>query len=147
MKKTIIAIALAATAAAANAGEATLGFVNDGAVDKAGTRVTLAMDKPLVGSVVPFASGTFTGDYARFAVGGEVSLVTVGPAKVSAMAGVARQSTTRGGDGNGYVAGVRATFPLTKTVTAVAGVDYFNGSKKVDRFDGTTTSFGVSMRF
>jgi len=146
MKKVIAALTLAA-AGAASAGTASLSVINDTEVDRVGTRVTLAGDKPVFWGIVPFVSGSFTNQYARFAAGGEVGLFSVGPVKVSGNVAFVRQQSSNSSNGNGGAFGLRATYALTKNVNLVAGVESFDGNSRIEKFDGTVTSVGISTKF
>lgn len=147
MKKIVTAIALVGMSALASAGEVSLSVANDNKVDRVGSRVTIAADKPLVGSIMPFVSGTFNERYARLAAGGEVGLFNVGAFKVNANLAVVRQASQEGRDGNGFTAGVKATYALTKNVSLVVGAERFNGSDHLDRLTGTVATVGVATRF
>lgn len=147
MKKTIIALTIATAAGSSFGGQAALSIINDTQVDRAGTRITLSADKPVFGSIVPVVSGTFTNQYARFAAGGEVGLFNVGPLKVAGTVTGVRQQSKTGSNGNGFAAGVTASYALTKNVNLVVGVEAFNGASKIDKYDSTVTTVGLSTRF
>lgn len=147
MKKIITALALVGVTGLAHAGQATLSVANDDQVDRVGSRVTLAADKPLFGSVVPFVSGTFNERYVRLAAGGEVGLFNVGPVRVAANLAAVHQRNETAPSLGGVTAGVRATLPVTKTVSVVAGVERFDGNGSSNQYNGVVTTVGLSTRF
>lgn len=85
--------------------------------------------------------------YNRFAVGKSFNVAKIGSANLSATVAGVYQDTHVGQNGHGLTAGVKATVPVTKTVSAFVGAERFLGQDRVKTFNGSTTQIGLSYKF
>lgn len=141
MKKFIIATALTTTAMIASAADVGLSTVHDFTVDKTGIKVS--------GSAynLNLSATHVDGAYTRYAVAKEATLTKLGPVSVGASLGGVYQNTHSGVSGYGFTAGLKATYPVTKSVTVTAGLDRFFGQERIEAYNGAVTSVGVSVKF
>lgn len=140
MKKIIIATMLAITTAAF-ASDVTVSSTRDTKLDKNGVTVGT--------SVGGYAlSATKVEDaYNRFAVGKDFSVTKVGPVAVTAGVAGVYQDSQVGRNGFGVSVGAKATYPLTKNLDLVGGVNRFFGQERIDNFNGTNVSVGLTAKF
>jgi YfaZ precursor len=141
MKK-IAMIALIAMAGVASAGEVTVSAVRDyTGTDSTGYRVAT--------DVKGFAVSATHIDsrYNRYAVGKEFALTTVGPVSLAATGAAVYQDTLGGENGYGFTVGAKATYPVTKAVSIVAGVERFTGQSRISAFDGNVATVGLNVKF
>lgn len=139
MKKIVIASILAATAFAASAVE--VSATHDYKTEKDGFRV---------GASVAGLDVTAThvdNTYNRYAVGKSFDLFKVGAANVTTQVAGVYQDTHTGQNGYGLTAGVKASVPVTKSVSAFVGAERFIGQDRVKAFNGTTAQLGLAYKF
>jgi hypothetical protein len=142
MKKIVIASALALTcAASAFAGDVSVSTIRDYAVEKNG----FAVGTTVAGLAVTASHVENT--YNRFSVGKEFQLTKIGPVALSAGGGVVYQDTHVGENGYGLTVGAKATMPITKTVSLVAGVDRFMGQDRIKASNGNVGTVGLNIKF
>lgn len=141
MKKFIIATAIATTAMFASAADVSVSAVHDYAVSKTGLKASTSAFG--VGVNVAYIDGVYT----RYGVSKDFALMSVGPVAVGATVGGIYQNTYNGTSGMGLTAGVKATMPLSKSMTLNVGVDRFMGQDRVSAFDGNSVSAGVTVKF
>ena len=141
MKKFIIAAALATTAIFASAAEVSVSAVHDYTVAKTGLKASTSAFG--VGVSAAYIDGVYT----RYGVSKDFALMKVGPVALDASVGGVYQNTYNGTSGMGLTAGVKASMPLSKSMTLHAGVDRFMGQDRVSAFDGNTVTAGVTLKF
>jgi hypothetical protein len=142
MKK-IAMIALIAMAGVASAGEVTVSAVRDyTGVDSTGYRVATDVKG------IAISATHIDSRYNRYAVGKEFALTTFGPVSLSAT-GAAVYQDTLGSNENGYgfTVGAKATYAITKNISAVAGVERFTGQSRINAYDGNVASIGLNVKF
>ena len=83
----------------------------------------------------------------RYAVGKDITLTTVGPVSLAATGAVVYQDSALGEDGYGLTFGAKATYPLTKTVSLVAGFERFTGQTRINMYDSNVATFGLNVKF
>ena len=136
-------IAMIAIASAASAGEVTVSAVTDyTGVDNTGYRVATDVKG------IALSATHIDSRYNRYAVGKEFALTTVGPVRLSAAGAVVYQDTLgRNESGYGFTVGAKATYPVTKTISLVAGVERFTGQSRINAYDGNVASVGLNVKF
>jgi hypothetical protein len=145
MKKTLATAILATLSLTAFSTETTLSVVHDQLIDRTGAKVSLAFEP--VYSVKPVLSVThIPGQYEKYAVGGEYSFAKLGKADFSLTGSAFRQVNYTVGSGYGLNYGLQATYPITKSLTGVVGVERTMTQTVLGR-DGSTVSAGVSYNF
>jgi hypothetical protein len=146
MKKIVIASILAASVGVASAAEVSVGGVYDGKAELYGTRVTISAGS--IGQVTPKVSVTNINDlYTRYAVGADLNLIEVASVKLGVTASGVYQNGYNAIDGYGVVAGLKATYDITKNISLTGGVERFYGQERIKGYNGTTTSVAVSYKF
>lgn len=146
MKKFIIAGVLASVVGVASAVEVSVGGAYDYKAEQFGTRVAVSAGK--IGPVTPNASVTYINNvYTRYAVGGDVSLVSLGPVKLGAGVSGVYQDSYTGQDGYGVTAGLKANYDVTKNISVTGGVERFYGQDRIKSSNGTVASLAVSYKF
>lgn len=142
MKK-IAMIALIAMAGVASAGEVTVSAVQDyTGVDSTGYRVATSVKG------VAVSATHIDSRYNRYAVGKEFALTTVGPVSLGASGAVVYQDTLGGNEnGYGFTVGAKATYPVTKAVSVVAGVERFTGQSRINAYNGNVATVGLNVKF
>lgn len=146
MKKIIIASALVAITTIASAVEVGVSSVRDSGLDKNGVRVTASVG-PVAGFMPQLSLTRVDGAYNRYAAGGEYAVTKVGPVAVAATGTLVYQDTNTGADGYGATLGLKATLPLTKTISVVAVVERFAGQERVSASNATSSSLGLTVKF
>ena len=141
MKKFIIACLVALTAGFACAGDFEVSSVRDTAVERTGVRIGTTV------AGINVNATNISDTYTRFAVGKDFELVKAGPIALSAGAAGVYQNTMVAGkdDGFGVTVGIKAATALTKSVSAVVGVERFIGSDRVKDFNGNVVTAGLKI--
>lgn len=141
MRKFIIACAAALLAGFACAGDFEVSSVRDTAAERTGVRIGTTVAGLNVNAT------NISDLYTRFAVGKDFELVKAGPVAFSAgAAGVYQNSMAVGkDDGFGMTVGVKAATALTKSVSAVVGVERFIGTDRVKDFNGNVVTAGLKI--
>lgn len=177
MKKLVIAslVALAATSASALELGVTANRIS-GDVDRSGYGVTLGHNFGKFGVEAGFNRFAGEGvDQNRFTVLGTMPVTSIGKVAVTAKAGVAyldnssnltsvsavtrcrgrshrcvtstSTTSTAVADGFAAVVGVGATLPLTNKLAVTADYRYQRGQEKVNAFNGSNVSVGLTYKF
>ena len=142
MKKILTAIALV-TAASAFAADVGVSTFRDYAANKNGTSFSVGVTNGLGVSL-----SKVDNTYDRYAVTASKDLTSFAGVKVAGtVSGVYQNTVGNGKDGYGVVAGVQATYPITKGIDAVASVGRFYGQSRIDQFNGTNGSVGFKVKF
>ena len=139
MKKIIMATLFTTTAFAASAVE--VSAVRDYNLEANGYRVATSV------SGIDLSATRVDAGYSRYAVGKTFDLTKVGKVGVSANVAGVYQDTIGGTNGYGVTAGLKATFPITKSIDVVAGVERFAGQDRISQFNGTTGTIGLNVKF
>lgn len=140
MKKIVLATLLAVTGVAF-AGDVSVSAIRDYAVDKNG----FAVGTSVAGLAVTASHVENT--YNRLSVGKNFNVANVGPVALSAGAGVVFQDTHVGDNGYGLTVGAKATMPVTKNVSLVAGVERFSGQDRINKYNGNVGTVGLNVKF
>lgn len=144
--KTLLIAASFAALTSAHAADATLSATRDYNSDKNGVKLELSAGQLL--GVKPVLGVThFDGAMNRYSVGTSVDLLKVKSLSVAATASGVYQDSNRGSDGFGATLGVKASMPVSKSVTLVAGAERFWGQDRVSASNGTVGSVGLSVKF
>lgn len=141
MRKFVIACAIAVASGFACAADFDVSTVRDVALEKSGVRI---------GTTIAGFNANVTNlqdTYNRWAVGKDFQLTKVGPVALSAGAAGVYQNTMVVGkdDGFGVSVGAKASVELTKSISAVAGVERFIGTHRVKEFDGNVATVGLKI--
>lgn len=83
----------------------------------------------------------------RYAVGKDITVTKVGPVSLAATGAVVYQDSVLGENGYGLTVGAKATYPITKTVSAVAGVERFTGQSRINAYNGNVVTVGLNVKF
>lgn len=83
----------------------------------------------------------------RYAVGKDITLTKVGPVSLAATGAVVYQDSAVGENGYGLTVGAKATYPVTKTVSVVAGVERFTGQSRISAYNGNVVTVGLNVKF
>jgi hypothetical protein len=83
----------------------------------------------------------------RYAVGKDVTLTKIGPVSLAATGAVVYQDSARGENGYGLTVGAKATYPITKSVSAVVGAEHFIGQSRISAYDGKVVTVGLNVKF
>ena len=166
MKKFAIITAMAAALIGTNsfAQEATpdawtqMGSLKGLVVGVRGTHSSGA-DLSLVGATVGRKFGKFgaeisfdrstrgTENLNRWSLVGSYDMAKFGPVSVAAKAGVASMDPARARSGGAVLAGLGASYPLTKNVALVGDYYYQKGADRISATDGNYFSFGAKYTF
>lgn len=141
MKKFIIATAIATTSMFASATDVAVSAIHDYTAEKTGVKVSTAAYG--VGVSISHVEGAYT----RYGAGKDFALMNVGPVTLGATVAGVYQNTYNGTNGFGLTAGVKASMPISKSMTLVAGVDRFMGQDRVSASNGNVASVGVTLKF
>ena len=146
MKKIMTAVAIFAAMTTVSATELSVNYVRDFNLDKNGVALT-ATTGSVLGAKPEVSLTHVTGAYTRYAAGANYEVLGVGPVKVSLGGSGVFQSTQNASNGFGLVVGARASMDLMKNVALVARVDQFFGQKRIEGYNGVTTTVGLSYKF
>lgn len=144
MKKIVIGTALAIASAMAFAADVSVSAVHDHKSNANGVRIEAPL--PVAGLKASVTSIEQLGN--RVAVGKDFALTTVGPVALGATVGAVYQNSTgTASNGYGLTVGAGASYPITKNVKAVVGVERFIGQDRVSQFNGNVTTVGLNVKF
>lgn len=145
MKKVLVIAALLSSMVA-SATEVSVNYVRDFNLDRNGVSVEASAFS--MKNVTPVVNLTHVNNvYTRYGVGVNYSVANVGPVKVSVGGSGVFQDTTSASNGYGLTVGATASYPINKMVNVNLGVNQFFGQKRIDGFDGTQATLGVSSKF
>lgn len=83
----------------------------------------------------------------RYAVGKDITLTTVGPVSLAATGAVVYQDSALGEDGYGLTVGAKASYQITKAISAVIGAEHFVGQSRINMYDGNVVTVGLNVKF
>mgnify|MGYP003330338433 CR=1 FL=1 len=149
MKKILFAT-LATMAISASATEVGVNGLRDysGATDRTGYGVTVGEKFGKFGAEVGFNRFTKgANDQDRYSLVGSYDITKVGPVTLAVKAGVAYLNNQTGSDGYAITAGVGASVPVYKDLSATVDYRRQEGQNRVSAFDGNQVAVGLKYSF
>ena len=149
MKKILFAT-LATMAISASATEVGVNGLRDysGATDRTGYGVTVGEKFGKFGAEVGFNRFTKgTNDQDRYSLVASYDVTKVGPVTLAVKAGVAYLNNQTGSDGYAITAGVGASVPVYKDLSATVDYRRQEGQNRVSAFDGNQIAVGLKYSF
>ena len=149
MKKILFAT-LATMAISASATEVGVNGLRDysGATDRTGYGVTVGEKFGKFGAEVGFNRFTTgSNDQDRYSLVGSYDITKVGPVTLAVKAGVAYLNNQTGSDGYAITAGVGASVPVYKDLSATVDYRRQEGQHRVSAFDGNQVAVGLKYSF
>jgi outer membrane autotransporter protein len=147
MKKLAIMAILATAAITASATDIGVRYVNNGNTLADSTGFTLGQKFGNVGAELAFDRSATGAKNDRYSLLGSYDVTTVLGATVAAKAGASFVQPSVGESGYAAVVGAGVSYPLTKSVSAVADYSYQHGQDRVKEFNGNAVSVGVKFSF
>ena len=153
MKKLVIMAVLAAASIAAIAteigGRYSSRFASNG--DKQGESTGIVVNQPVgagIGAELAFdRSATGPTNVDRYSALATYDVAKVAGVTLTAKAGGSFVQPVGRIDGYALVAGANASYPITKSVSAVASYSYQLGQDRVKSLDGNTVGLGIKFGF
>jgi len=148
MKKLAIMATLAVAAMSASALEVGVRGSHSSGADISAVGVTVGQKFGAFGVEAGFDRTTRgVANLNKWSLVGSYDVVKLGPVALAAKAGVATLDPSVGPNGGALLAGVGASYPLTKKVSLVADYYYQKGQERVSGADGNYFSGGVKFAF
>lgn len=147
MKKLAIMAALVAAVSVATAADVGVRYSTTSNTVSETTGVTVGQKFGKIGAEFAFDRAVSGNNNDRYSLIGSYDVATIAGATVAVKAGGAYVQPTIGETGYAAVAGVGVSYPLTKSVSAVADYSYQRGQERIQSFDGNTLSVGVKYSF
>ena len=149
MKEIAIAALMAVSAVSASAYELGVTAVRDYAgANSTAHGLTLGTKVSGFGVTAGFERNTQgKNDQDRLSLVADRTLVKSGRVSVAARAGVAHLDNARGADGYALVAGLGASYALTKSTALTLALDRQYGQDRVSAHDGNRVTLGVKTSF
>lgn len=115
--------------------------------NRAGGGITIGQKFGSVGLTAGIEQYNKNENQTKMTLVGSVDVAKVLGATIAVKGGAAYLNNSSSADGYAWIAGVGATYPLTKQWALTADYRYQVGQNRVNQFDGNSALFGVKYSF